>query len=397
MARSHGRIHTRIWDPDDDFVDLTPGGQRLYMFLLTQRDLNQAGLIALRPERWANMARDLTVEQVMQDLWDITEGRFVAVDETTQEVLIRTFIRGDGVWKQPNVMIRAGEDAGQITSPALREVFLAELDRLDLSELSDQPGKGLRSPQEIVRDVIEGFRRLHEERSRKGSAKGSRKGSAGCSAPVWEGYASPPGQEVPDGPSGTGESDRQDTPPDGSGPATCGNVTNEGGSGKGSGDPSLRAIPLAPSPLPQTSLPPSHVLDSPAAQDHERSGEGNPPGATPQVLADVVLAIAPAAQGAVALLPACQRLVGFGWTAPQLEAEASRWNLHGSEAGAIINRLKALAHPPAAPRSGAPASPQPCPRHPGQPATRCVECPRESAPPPAPLRQLRAQAQAATA
>lgn len=168
MARSHGRIYTVIWI-DPDFLALTPTAQRLYLFLLTQPDLNQAGLVALRTRRWSRAAQGLTVDSLAADLAELEVARFVLVDEDTEEVLLRTFVRNDGVHRQPNVMRRMGEDAVEIASPQLRQGLLDELLALDLSELSDEPtARGGLSVRAVARTVIEGFR--------EGFAKGSGEG-----------------------------------------------------------------------------------------------------------------------------------------------------------------------------------------------------------------------------
>lgn len=138
MPRSHGRIMSTIWN-DPDFIALGPGPQRLYLFLLSQPDLSHAGLVPMRVNRWAKKVGGYDAAHLRADLDGLTETRFVVYDDDTEEVLIRTFVRNDGVYKQPKVMLRMREDARQIESPALRAAFRAELDRLPLEELQDGP------------------------------------------------------------------------------------------------------------------------------------------------------------------------------------------------------------------------------------------------------------------
>ncbi|MBO9555566.1 hypothetical protein [Cellulomonas sp.] len=141
MARSHGRILTGIWQ-DPDFLALEPEPQRLYLFLLSQPDLTQAGLLPLRARRWAQKYAGGSADAVRAALGVLEAARFVVVDDDTEEVLVRTFVRNDGVYKQPKVMLRMREDAKLIESERLREAFAVELDRLPLDELSDEPGRG---------------------------------------------------------------------------------------------------------------------------------------------------------------------------------------------------------------------------------------------------------------
>ncbi|HEY1127262.1 MAG TPA: hypothetical protein VGF83_05835, partial [Actinomycetota bacterium] len=146
MARSHGRIHSAIWS-DPDFLALEVGPQRMYMFLLSQPNLNHAGLLPLTMNRWASRCRGMTAAMVRADLEVLAAARFIVLDFEAEELLIRTLVRGDGVYRQPLVMKRLVEDAQEITSAKLRVALLLELARLPFDGLSDEPtGKDKRGP-----------------------------------------------------------------------------------------------------------------------------------------------------------------------------------------------------------------------------------------------------------
>jgi hypothetical protein len=160
MARTHGRIQAVIWS-DADFIAMRATAQRMFMFLLSQPDLSHAGLLPMRVNRWAKKAGDLTAKSVREELDYLAERDFIVADEDTEEVLIRTMVRNDGVYKQPKVMIRMREDARQIESPMLRSAFRAELERLPLDELNDKPGgahEDLPSTREQVEAVVNTLR-----------------------------------------------------------------------------------------------------------------------------------------------------------------------------------------------------------------------------------------------
>ena len=160
MPRTHGRIYTAIWN-DADFIAMRATAQRLYLFLLSQPDLSHAGLLPMRVNRWAKKAGDLTPKAIREELDYLASRDYVVADEDTEEVLIRTLVRNDGVYKQPKVMLRMREDARQIESPLLRGAFRAELDRLPLEELSDRPGGpsgDLPSTREQVEGVVDTLR-----------------------------------------------------------------------------------------------------------------------------------------------------------------------------------------------------------------------------------------------
>lgn len=157
MARGHGRILASIWE-DSDFIDLDPAPQRMYLFLISQPNLNHAGLLPLTLKRWSRKAKGLTVDEVERVLAELAARRFVVIDEETEELLIRTFVRNDGVWKQPKVMAAMVSGAQEISSPALRRALLAEMDALPLDELSNVPGPRGASVRQQVDDHLAALR-----------------------------------------------------------------------------------------------------------------------------------------------------------------------------------------------------------------------------------------------
>ena len=140
MARGHGRILTSIWE-DADFLALDPQEQRLYMFLISQPNLNHAGLLDLTLRRWSRKARGLTSAELEKTLQALESARFIVMDDDTEELLIRSFIRNDGVWRMPKVMGAMVSGALEISSRRLQLALLAEVDRIPLDELSDEPAK----------------------------------------------------------------------------------------------------------------------------------------------------------------------------------------------------------------------------------------------------------------
>jgi hypothetical protein len=67
MARGHGRILTSIWE-DSDFLALDEREQRLYLFLISQPNLNHAGLLPLTLRRWSRKAAGLTETRLAEHL-----------------------------------------------------------------------------------------------------------------------------------------------------------------------------------------------------------------------------------------------------------------------------------------------------------------------------------------
>ena len=129
MARSEARLSVSIWN-DRDFLALSPGAQRMFMFLISQSDLAHDGVIALRERRWSKSAANLARADVERDLAELHDARFVVVDEDAEELLIRSFIRRDKVYRQPNVLRAAADHLDVVTSPAILAALADELRRV---------------------------------------------------------------------------------------------------------------------------------------------------------------------------------------------------------------------------------------------------------------------------
>jgi hypothetical protein len=150
MARGHGRILTSIWE-DSDFLALDEREQRLYLFLISQPNLNHAGLLPLTLRRWSRKAHGLTSAELEKRLQALEAARFIVLDDDTEELLIRSFVRNDGVWRMPKVMGAMVSGAMEISSRRLQCALLAEMDRVPLAELSNEPTKTTRGAGPSIR------------------------------------------------------------------------------------------------------------------------------------------------------------------------------------------------------------------------------------------------------
>ncbi|MBH5146309.1 hypothetical protein [Rhodococcus erythropolis] len=129
MARSHGIIQFTLWT-NKDFRELSAAAQRMYLLLFGQKDVNNAGMLPLMPARWAKYCGETDVDHVWACLHELAAQQFVVFDADTDELLIRSFIRGDGVIKQPNVFKNALKCAELVDSPGIRTVLATELRKL---------------------------------------------------------------------------------------------------------------------------------------------------------------------------------------------------------------------------------------------------------------------------
>ncbi len=129
MAREFARVKLGIWD-DDDFRDLPVTSQHLYFILLTSPSLTYCGTVDWRPARLSGMAGDWTKEQVETAAYTLAERRYVVIDESTEEALIRSFIRHDGLMMKPRMAVSMVNAHRAVASITIRGVIVHELLRL---------------------------------------------------------------------------------------------------------------------------------------------------------------------------------------------------------------------------------------------------------------------------
>lgn len=154
----YAKLFKRAWG-DRDYTALNAEQQNLYQKLISQPDVSLAGVVTLAPVRWARQTSGQTVESIEATLAELEEARFVVVDRSTQEVLVRSYIRRDLGWRSPKTMKGIVGAVERILSPRLRAAVSAELERIDTSGLptrvSEVTGKSNRQAIEgMLRNLI---------------------------------------------------------------------------------------------------------------------------------------------------------------------------------------------------------------------------------------------------
>jgi len=129
MARDHARIDLGIWN-DDDFRNLSPAAQHLYLVLLTSPSLSYCGVGDWRPARILPLAGGWTLDGLTRAAEELAKDLYIVVDEATEEVLVRSFIRNDGLMKQPKMAVAMSKAFAAVASQSLRGVVAFELQRL---------------------------------------------------------------------------------------------------------------------------------------------------------------------------------------------------------------------------------------------------------------------------
>lgn len=140
MAREHARVKLSIWE-DEDFRGLSPAAQHLYFVLMTSPEMNYAGVSDWRPNRIAMRAGAWTALAVEVAAQELADQLYIVVDVVSEEVLLRSLIRHDGLLEQPNIAVAVKKAWAAVASPTLRGVIVHELRRLhvDKPELKGWP------------------------------------------------------------------------------------------------------------------------------------------------------------------------------------------------------------------------------------------------------------------
>ena len=129
MARDHARVKTSIWD-DPDFLELKIVEQHCYLALMSNKGLSYCGVIDYVPGRFAALSADMTPAKFKTAVTGLIKARFVIVDQNTQELLLRTYVRHDGVLDRVNMGKATGTAIEAVVSVHLRAAIGRELRQL---------------------------------------------------------------------------------------------------------------------------------------------------------------------------------------------------------------------------------------------------------------------------
>lgn len=100
MTSDRAYINRGIWN-DADHRNLSLEAQHLYYMLLTHPTLSYVGVVDWRPKRLLPFAKGLTIPRIEVAAAELSDGLYIVIDTDTEEVLIRSWVKHDGVLKQP--------------------------------------------------------------------------------------------------------------------------------------------------------------------------------------------------------------------------------------------------------------------------------------------------------
>ncbi|MGN6724064.1 MAG: hypothetical protein ACTHJM_15770 [Marmoricola sp.] len=129
MARTYAAIKVSIWG-NDDFTALSPMAQWLYFHLSSHPTLSLVGVADWRPRKIPSKAVGLTHGVVESAREELLEGDYILIDDDTEEVLVRSFLRHDGCLKRPKMGDAIMSAYADIASRRLKSQVTSELQRL---------------------------------------------------------------------------------------------------------------------------------------------------------------------------------------------------------------------------------------------------------------------------
>lgn len=132
MPRDHSRIHLDIWG-DDDWLDVSPAAQHLYFVLYTWPP-TLCGAGDWQPRKIAARSRGWTVPTILDAAEELVNGGFVLIDLDTEEYLIRSWVKHDGLYRVQNMAISVANARANLASRQLRGVVVHEVAKLRKAE-----------------------------------------------------------------------------------------------------------------------------------------------------------------------------------------------------------------------------------------------------------------------
>ncbi len=127
--RDFAQIKLSIWN-DDSFLDLSSDAQLLYFVLISHPTMNRAGVGTWHAGRLSGLCASWSRPVVESAARELIDGRFIVIDEDTDEFLVRTFVRHDGLMKQRNLATTMAREFAAVGSRAIKGVVVWELRRL---------------------------------------------------------------------------------------------------------------------------------------------------------------------------------------------------------------------------------------------------------------------------
>lgn len=125
MPKTYAKVNLSIWQ-DPEFRQLPQGAQHLYLLLWTHTTLSYCGVAEWKPKRLQALTEGLTAADV-EDAARCLEARlFIVTSPDTDEVLLRSWVRYDGLLKEWRMGIAFAKAYVNVASRDIQRVIVHE-------------------------------------------------------------------------------------------------------------------------------------------------------------------------------------------------------------------------------------------------------------------------------
>jgi hypothetical protein len=128
VTRTKASINVDIWG-DASFRDLTDAAQSLWFKLQSHPKLDYAGVTDFHPGKLAAATREQTADDIMIAAQELSDAHWCVFDQSTDEVMVRGYLRHDGVLLQSKLPISVAKDYAAVASNKIRAVVVFEIQR----------------------------------------------------------------------------------------------------------------------------------------------------------------------------------------------------------------------------------------------------------------------------
>lgn len=129
MPREYGQLRHDLWN-DDDFRSLTVPAQHLYMVIVSDPKLTYCGVTGWHAGKIAQRSAENTGRDTTLAAMELSDRFMVVIDEETEEVALRSFLRHEPVMANPRLAVTMTKDFGTVASNKIRASIVHELTRL---------------------------------------------------------------------------------------------------------------------------------------------------------------------------------------------------------------------------------------------------------------------------
>ncbi len=129
------KLQRSIWT-DRDFTALSSEAQWLYLALISQPDITHVGIVPYMPSRWVRLSVDATLDATLAATLELTERNYVAVDQETGELWVRSYIVHDEAYRLTNGKKSLENAHSKVYSPTLRNLIREVLATVEVTVAS---------------------------------------------------------------------------------------------------------------------------------------------------------------------------------------------------------------------------------------------------------------------